>query len=57
MGALAPLIDESVTLEEDGRCHYVDANGSRCRNQARPGSRFCSVHAPARRNMEDDSLI
>ncbi len=62
MGTLAPLIDETVTLDADGRCAYVDANGVRCRNQARPGSRFCSVHHSSRRvadTMDDDveSLI
>ena len=62
MGTLAPFIDETVTLDVDGRCAYVDANGVRCRNQARPGSRFCSVHHSSRRvadTMDDDveSLI
>ncbi len=62
MGTIAPLIDDTVTLDEDGRCAYVDANGVRCRNQARPGSHFCSVHHSSRRvadTMDDDveSLI
>ncbi|MDY0339745.1 MAG: transcription termination factor NusA [Coriobacteriia bacterium] len=28
----------------DGRCAAVTSTGIRCRNQARPGSRFCGVH-------------
>ena len=28
----------------DGRCTAVTSTGIRCRNQARPGSRFCGVH-------------
>ncbi len=30
--------------EGDGRCVAVTSTGIRCRNQARPGSRFCGVH-------------
>ena len=33
--------------EEDDdvrRCEYVSEDGIQCRNQARPGSRFCGVH-------------
>lgn len=32
--------------EEDGahRCEYVGPTGIRCRNMARPGSRFCGIH-------------
>lgn len=40
------LIDEDVPAEdEDGLCQYVSPDGVRCRNHARPGSRFCGVHA------------
>lgn len=46
------LIDDA----EDRRCAYVDSEGHRCRNQARPGSRFCGVHADAS-TAETDSLI
>jgi len=28
----------------DGRCVAVTSSGIRCRNQARPGSRYCGVH-------------
>ena len=50
-----PLIDALGGLDEedDARCEYVDAEGVRCRNQARPGSRFCGVHE----HIDDDSLI
>ena len=57
MGTLGSLVDETVTLDEDGRCHYVSADGTRCRNQARPGSRFCSVHQGTRMEDEAESLI
>ena len=58
MGPLAPLVDETVTLDEDGRCAYIDSNGVRCRNQARPGSHFCSVHQGSRQaREEEESLI
>ena len=58
MGTLAPLMDEHVDLSDDGRCAHVDASGNRCRNQARPGMRFCSVHQPSRGMVDDlDSLI
>jgi N utilization substance protein A len=30
--------------EGDGRCSAVTASGIRCRNKARPGSKFCGVH-------------
>lgn len=40
------LIDEEDTDEpEDGLCAYVDENGNRCRNHARPGYRYCCIHA------------
>ncbi|MDO5032515.1 transcription termination factor NusA [Corynebacterium sp.] len=40
------LLDAEEDFESD-RCAYVDADGVPCRNQARPGSRFCGVHDPA----------
>ena len=58
MGSIAPMLDDSVSLDEDGRCVHVDAKGVRCRNQARPGSQYCSVHRGAHRAEEEiDSLI
>ena len=43
------LIDDDDDLlgpdaETEERCEFVDADGNRCRNHARPGSRFCGVH-------------
>lgn len=47
------LRDLPVAIQDDGdvddeanesRCHYVGPNGVRCRNMARPGSRFCGLH-------------
>lgn len=46
------LIDDLFDEDEDGLCEYVDENGVRCRNHARPDSRFCGVHA-----SEEESLI
>ena len=48
-GSFASLIDDD---EGDGdedeatrRCEHENADGTRCRNHARPGSRFCGIHA------------
>jgi len=35
---------ESAEDEGDGRCIAVTSTGIRCRNQARPGSKYCGVH-------------
>lgn len=39
------LIDEVEEEEGDGFCTYVSADGVRCRNHARPGSKYCGIHA------------
>ena len=36
--------DDLLDGEAAHRCEYVGANGMRCRNMARPGSRYCGVH-------------
>ena len=58
MGNLHSLMDNDVDLSDEGRCSYVDEQGNRCRNQARPGTHFCSVHQ-ASAGVADyfDSLI
>ena len=38
------LIDEEGD-DEAGLCSYTSEDGTRCRNHARPGSRYCGVHA------------
>ena len=43
------LDDEALPVDEQHRCEYVSEDGVRCRNQARPGSRFCGIH-------EDDAI-
>ena len=46
-GSLTSLLDEDEEdgeEENDGRCEYTTSEGIRCRNQARPGSRFCGIH-------------
>ena len=37
------LIDD--VEEDDGICAYATPEGIRCRNHARPGSRYCGIHA------------
>lgn len=37
--------DEETEDEEAEMCAYVSEDGTRCRNHARPGSRYCGVHA------------
>lgn len=40
------LIDEPLEAEdEDGLCAYKAEDGTRCRNHARPGYRYCGIHA------------
>ena len=57
-GNLHSLMDNDVDLSDEGRCSYVDEQGNRCRNQARPGTHFCSVHQASAGVADDfDSLI
>ena len=37
------LIDEEEGADDEF-CAYVSEDGTRCRNHARPGSRFCGIH-------------
>ena len=49
----ASLISEEEESTEDladERCAYVSENGIRCRNHARPGSRFCGIHEQSEAN-------
>ena len=39
------LIDEDDVDSEDELCAYESVDGERCRNHARPGSRYCGIHA------------
>ena len=39
------LIDEDDFNEVEEVCAFVSEDGVRCRNHARPGSRFCGIHA------------
>ena len=46
----ASLVDEDMLLddeveEESEFCAYENEDGVRCRNHARPGSRYCGIHA------------
>lgn len=55
--------DETEEPEGDGRCQFVFPDGRRCRNSARPDSRFCGVHeamsemAASEVSDDPDSLI
>ena len=39
-----PPAEDLLADDEPRRCSHVDADGVACRNQARPGSRFCGLH-------------
>lgn len=39
------LIDDVEDEEDDGLCAYVAEDGTRCRNHARDGYRYCGIHA------------
>ena len=39
-----PPAEDLLADDEPRRCAHVDADGVACRNQARPGSRFCGLH-------------
>ena len=43
------LLDEDTPSADDEFCAYVTPEGVRCRNHARPGSRYCGIHA----NMDE----
>jgi N utilization substance protein A len=50
------LFDEDEPMEvEGGHCEYVAPNGVRCRNHARPGSRFCGIHEDSASNDEAEA--
>ncbi len=42
--SLANEADDLIDEEGSHRCKYVDENGVRCRNMARPGSAYCGIH-------------
>ena len=42
---------------DSDRCAYVSEDGVRCRNQARPGSRYCGVHDAFAFGGSESSLI
>ncbi|MBO4353084.1 MAG: transcription termination/antitermination protein NusA [Eggerthellaceae bacterium] len=39
------LIDDEPEEEESEFCMYVSESGVKCRNHARPGSRYCGIHS------------
>ncbi|OUP06981.1 transcription termination factor NusA [Collinsella sp. An2] len=39
-------VEDLISDDEPQRCEHVSEDGVRCRNQARPGSRFCGLHEP-----------
>ena len=45
MRSIPREVEQAAPEEEGGhRCEYVGPTGIQCRNMARPGSRFCSIH-------------
>lgn len=50
------LLDDSELDAEPERCAYVNEVGTRCRNQARPGSHFCGVHDLSFDNDDSDAF-
>ncbi len=52
-----PETDDLLADDEPERCSYVNEDGIRCRNQARPGSRFCGVHDPVSMDAGDSDYI
>ena len=50
------LIDDEPADLQPERCAHVGEDGTRCRNQARPGSRFCGVHDGELDGAGDDAL-
>ena len=51
------LDDAGSDASEPERCAYVSEDGVRCRNQARPGSRYCGVHDPETFGGTGDDVI
>ncbi|MDR1776115.1 MAG: transcription termination factor NusA [Actinomycetes bacterium] len=49
MAREAGLLEQTVSMDDldeiDVMCQATTADGQRCRNHARPGSRYCGVHA------------
>ncbi len=57
---MTSLIDEDEEEAEeqvDLRCEYVSPEGVRCRNHARPGSRFCGIHAGEEEAADDEESL
>ena len=44
------LIDEEEIENEDGLCAYIGVDGTRCRNHARSGFKYCGIHE----SLEDE---
>ena len=51
------LDDTAADGTEPERCAYVSEDGVQCRNQARPGSRYCGIHDPAAFDGADQDII
>jgi hypothetical protein len=39
------MVVEAVEAEAAGQCEAVKADGERCGNKAKEGSKYCGVHA------------
>lgn len=57
MTSLIDEDEEEVEEQVDLRCEYVSPEGVRCRNHARPGSRFCGIHAGEEEAADDEESL
>ncbi len=49
--------EDEDDVETDGRCEFLFPDGKRCRNTARPGSRFCGVHERLDAIASEDAAV
>ncbi|CAK9039188.1 NFX1-type zinc finger-containing protein 1 [Durusdinium trenchii] len=54
----APVLEESdgeerADVEENRKCIGQNHKGKPCQSKARPGSRYCDVHAPSEQTLEE----
>eukprot|EP00913_Durusdinium_trenchii_P019090 g17941.t1 len=54
----APVLEESdgeerADVEENRKCIGQNRKGKPCQSKARPGSRYCDVHAPSEQTLEE----
>lgn len=45
--------EERADVEENRKCIGQNRKGKPCQSKARPGSRYCDVHAPSEQTLEE----